>query len=380
MTTPPTTSTSSTAPLPATARPVRRAAVPWATVLPLAVALAYADGFWVTSLRGAVGAVGRGQGPFSTWWRESSVLIPVYVCAVIGALALAMEWSRRRDRSRPSLAVVGLLVVVAGTLVGVAAIATGAASDYHVQSEQVQMMASMRGDCRPDCIERLRQDTLWLQVRATGMGAALLLVTNLGVLSWVTMFRGGRLDAVRWGRPPRAAADGSVELRRLLALTLVGSALIHVLVMPEHLYEWVAAGLFFIALAAAQLAAAGLVMLRPGRVVLLLVIAGSAATLLLWAWTRLWGLPIGPGAGVPEPVGVPDVCAGLLELVGLGLAMVLPREAPELRTRDRGLEHLSRLAVVAVLAVLVMGVAATQPGWFDVVQTSSMADSGTTGG
>ena len=37
--------------------PGRLRAVPWLTVVPLAVALAYADGFWLVSLRGAVGSI-----------------------------------------------------------------------------------------------------------------------------------------------------------------------------------------------------------------------------------------------------------------------------------------------------------------------------------
>ena len=37
--------------------------VPWRTVLPLAVVLAFADGFWIISLRGAVGALERTESP-----------------------------------------------------------------------------------------------------------------------------------------------------------------------------------------------------------------------------------------------------------------------------------------------------------------------------
>ena len=50
----------------------RGATCPWLTVLPLAVVLAFADGFWVTSLRGAVGAIERTQSPFASWLREST--------------------------------------------------------------------------------------------------------------------------------------------------------------------------------------------------------------------------------------------------------------------------------------------------------------------
>ena len=50
-----------------------RLGVPWLTVLPLAAVMAYADGFWMMSLRGAVGAIERTQEPFTSWWRESTL-------------------------------------------------------------------------------------------------------------------------------------------------------------------------------------------------------------------------------------------------------------------------------------------------------------------
>ena len=69
-----------------------RLAVPWLTVLPLAIVMAYADGFWMVALRGAVGAIERTQEPFTSWWRESTLGLPLYVFAVLGALMLAMRW------------------------------------------------------------------------------------------------------------------------------------------------------------------------------------------------------------------------------------------------------------------------------------------------
>ena len=59
-----------------------RPAVPWLTVIPLAAMMAYADGFWMVSLRGAVGAIERTQEPFASWLRESTVLLPAFVLAV----------------------------------------------------------------------------------------------------------------------------------------------------------------------------------------------------------------------------------------------------------------------------------------------------------
>ncbi|GAA2499376.1 hypothetical protein GCM10009858_42140 [Terrabacter carboxydivorans] len=371
--------------------------MPWLTVVPLAAVLAFADGFWVTSMRGAVGAVGRGQGPFTTWWHQSTVLVPLYVCGVIGALALALRWSRRGRQRRLGLLATSLLVVLAATLVAVAQMAAGAAYDYHVQSDELQMMSMLRGDCRADCLERLRQDTMWLQVRATGLGAGLLLVTNLGVVAWFVMIFGGRLDAVRRGRrtarglrtskPPVPYAVGALrrlrtspagaaaELRGLLAATLVGGAAIHVAVAPEHLEEWPAAGVFFIVLTVLQAGAAAALWRRPGRDVLFLVAAISAGPVVVWAWSRAWGLPLGPDPFVPEPVGLPDCAAGALELSAVVLAVVLLRRGTALAGRPEMPDHVSRLAVTAVLAVTVIGIAATQEGWFDVVQSPSSAGS-----
>ncbi|GAA2747773.1 hypothetical protein GCM10009868_38550 [Terrabacter aerolatus] len=390
-----TTSTRST--LAAEATTTHRPGVPWATVVPVAVVIAYADGFWVTSMRGAVGAVGRGQGPFTTWWHQSTVLVPLYVCAVIGALALALRWSRRGGGARAGLLATGGLVVLAATLVAVVVMAAGAAYDYHVQSGELQMMATMRGDCRVDCLERLRQDTMWLQVRATGLGAGLLLLTNLGVVAWFAMLCGGRLDAARRGRP-RARVHGAAvrrapyavsplrrlrttpvaagaEVRLLLAATLVGGALIHVAVVPEHLDEWPAAGAFFIVLTALQAGAAAVLLRGPRRGVLLLVLAVSAGPVAVWVWSRVWGLPLGPEPGVPEPVGLPDCAAGVLELAAVVLAVVLLRRGAELARRPRLSDHVGRLVVTAVLAVTVIGLAATQEGWFDLVQASDAAGS-----
>ena len=69
-----------------------RSGVPWLTVVPLAVVLAYADGFWIISLREAVGAIERTGQPFANWLRESTLAVPLFVLAVLGALTLALRW------------------------------------------------------------------------------------------------------------------------------------------------------------------------------------------------------------------------------------------------------------------------------------------------
>ena len=46
------------------------AAFPWKTVVTLAAVLAYADGYWLISLRGAIGAIERTDHPFASWLRS----------------------------------------------------------------------------------------------------------------------------------------------------------------------------------------------------------------------------------------------------------------------------------------------------------------------
>ena len=99
-----------------TAVPARRG-VPWATVLPVAVVMAYANGFWLTSLRGAVGAIERTQGPFASWLRESTLALPAYVFVVLGALTVALRLFGSTPR-RLRLALTALMVVAAGTVAG----------------------------------------------------------------------------------------------------------------------------------------------------------------------------------------------------------------------------------------------------------------------
>lgn len=78
---------------------------------------------------------------------------------------------------------------------------------------------------------------------------------------------------------------------------------------------------------------------------------------------------------MPEPVGLPDCAAGVLELSAVVLAVVLLRRGTELARRPRLPDHVGRLAVTAVLAVTVMGLGATQEGWFDLVQAPDAAGS-----
>jgi hypothetical protein len=173
----------------------RLSTIPWLTVVPLAVVLAYADWFWVISLRGAAGSIERTGEPFASWLRESTLVLPVFVLAVLGALKLAARWFGPAARKPKTVVAAALLVVAAGTLVGIAGIAASSAYDYHLQSNQLQLMGSMASmGSMPSMTAAQQQASLALQVRAVGLGSGLLLVTNLVVVGWVVALRGGRLN------------------------------------------------------------------------------------------------------------------------------------------------------------------------------------------
>ena len=55
--------------------------LPWVTVFALAVLMAAVDGFILTSLQGAVGAIERAQGPFASWLRDTAIVLPLFVVA-----------------------------------------------------------------------------------------------------------------------------------------------------------------------------------------------------------------------------------------------------------------------------------------------------------
>src|SRR6478672_2970449 len=199
-----------------------RLVVPWLTVLPLAVVLAYADGFWMVTLRGAVGAIERTQQPFDGWWRESTVVLPLYVLAVLGTLTLAKRWFGPALRTTRTVLMTALLVTNV-VLVG--------------------WVVAMRGG-------RLR-----VTRRQADTGT------------------------------PHAARQIDL-IRLLLVIGLIASAHIHAAVIPEHLGEWPAAGGFFALLTVAEIAvAAALLAARPRRLALIAAVVVSVGPLLVWLYS-----------------------------------------------------------------------------------------------
>jgi hypothetical protein len=112
---------------------------------------------------------------------------------------------------------------------------------------------------------------------------------------------------MRWPSPPML----------LLALLGAVSSVIHALVCPEHFREWVVYGVFFVIASALQAAWSVLLLVRPGRTLLMMGVVGNAAVVLTFVVSRTAGMPFGPAAFKPEA------------LTGLGIVATVAEVAVE---------------------------------------------------
>jgi hypothetical protein len=126
------------------------------------------------------------------------------------------------------------------------------------------------------------------------------------------------MSRIRLALPPRVLAlAGSASLL---------AAAIHLQVAPEHFAEWWGYGAFFVAAAALEIGFFALLALRPGPAVLHLGIWVSLGTILMYLVSRTAGVPLGPGAGVVEPVDLLglEACAAEAVLVVVLVARLGP--------------------------------------------------------
>jgi hypothetical protein len=341
-----------------------RLSVPWKSVLALAVVLAYADGFWLTSLRSAIGAIERTQSPFASWLRESTLVLPVYVFAVLAVLSLALRWFGPVLTRPKTVATTALLIVAAGTLVGLAATVASSAYDYHLQSAQMalmQSMSSMHGSCSLSCLAQERHDTLVVHIRGVLLISRWLLLTNLVLVGWVVAVWGGRLKVSTAKRAPNGATENRnnpssrvADLRLLLVGALLAGAAIHAALVPGHLDKF--AGASFIFLAVWELVVAAMLLVGLEERMVLLAAAGiSTVGLALTLYSHTTGLP--------------DLLAATLEVATLIAAVLLLRPTRGLARPSSA--HLRGLILVALIAFTAIGVAGTGPSWFDVFGISS---------
>ncbi len=332
----------------------RRASVSWSHVLPLAVVLAFANGFWIIVLRGAIGAIERTSAPFSAWWHESTLLVPVYVVAVLGAFLMAQRWFGPRPHGfRPvaaTIATVALVATTAGTLLLIAS----SWYDFRLQRTDLHHMGAVHPGCDTSCATARVQATLNLELKGIWIGLLLMAVTDLILIALVVAFRGGEIVLAKPARParPRRREDTRV----VLAAGLLGAAAIHAAVSPEHFRHWWAAGAYFLVLAVAEVATAAAVLSRTRSLRVPALVASvvvSALPLLVWTVSRAGVFSFGPQGGQPGAVGVSDVLSGALALTTLTIAVVLLRRGrPAAAWSSYGLA----IALTGVLAATLIGI------------------------
>ena len=212
-----------------TARALRdepdRSHLRWVTLALLAVLIAFVDGFWTTSLRGAVGAIEQTQEPFEAWMRSSELTLPFYVLAVVVAAVIARRWVGTGRRNLVEPLAVALLVVVTTTLVGVGAMAVNAVNDYHLQSERLAVVHARHVGTDPagsvhdpaehadhaadegcNALCRAQRSTLAVHERAVAYGGVVLLLTNLLLVGFLVVLWDVRLWARHAPTVPGAGA------------------------------------------------------------------------------------------------------------------------------------------------------------------------------
>lgn len=136
------------------------------------------------------------------------------------------------------------------------------------------------------------------------------------------------------GDRPSVIADGV----RIVAWLSITAGLIHALAMVDHFAHYWLYGVFFLGLTYTQvLWGAGILRRAPTARVLRIGAWANLALVALWLLTRTVGVPFGPEAGDPEPIGSMDIAAVVVELALVAYVGVIL--VARLRTR-RGLRAL----------------------------------------
>jgi hypothetical protein len=141
--------------------------------------------------------------------------------------------------------------------------------------------------------------------------------------------------------------------------SLLGANVLHLAALPEHLGEWMWAGIFFAVVAAAEWMAAWALITRPDARRARLAVVLSLATVAVWAVSRTVGLPFGPDRGQPEAIGWADaICTGLELITAATACRLAGASAPAGHRTDR------RLAIgvvtAGIAAITVVGVLAPE--------------------
>jgi hypothetical protein len=152
-------------------------------------------------------------------------------------------------------------------------------------------------------------------------------------------------------RSTRSASRPDV-LHFAVAVASAGAATIHFAVVDQHLAEYWLFGVFFVAVALAQLGWMVAIVSSPTRPLYVVGALGNALVVLTWVVSRTIGLPLGPHAGDPEAVGVADAVSTAFELVVvIGTVLLLKRVVSRNSGDTSIVRPLIALAAIATTAL-----------------------------
>jgi len=191
----------------------------WPAIIAIAAVVTFADGFWLTSLQGAIGAVARSQPPMQRWLRDSTLMIPLFVIAVVAGVALARRVVRPGWPEAVKVAVAAVAIAAATTVVGVAEVGTSSAIDYRIQSQELSAKHAAHATAgtvpadtsttpavSSEALRAQRRDTLHVHLRAIRKATAALAITNAVLVAWMLALFGWSLSG---HRSRRTAANPS---------------------------------------------------------------------------------------------------------------------------------------------------------------------------
>ena len=148
----------------------------------------------------------------------------------------------------------------------------------------------------------------------------------------------------------------SAFVRTTLAAALLGAAVIHFAMVPQHMAEWAPEGIAFIVTGWVQVALAIGVVIRPKRWMLAATIAASVVFIAAWAITRIWGAPFGPNSGFAQPSSYVDLACVILEaaaVVVAAAALWRPQFATNWRTEGIVFASIIPVAVLVLATTAV---------------------------
>jgi hypothetical protein len=181
--------------------------------------------------------------------------------------------------------------------------------------------------------------------------APILLGLLVAVIVVVTML--GRRGVIG---PLDAPVGRSLAFAPIAAALSFGAGAIHASVSGSHFTEYWLFGAFFVAAAIFQVAW-GLAYVRwPGVRLALIGVAANGGTILLWLWSRIVGLPLGPTPGESEHVGFVDLIATIFEivLVGILLSRLASARAQSPERKPLSYADVAIARTFAILAILIL--------------------------